>query len=271
MKKQFWIMVKQFLLYLLLDQGVVLVLMIPLFIYAIAKGYGKEAMEEHLTSSYGTLCIMVLCYIVTIAVFLKKRYVRLRPGRIDHSKRWKTIVFAMLIAWGWMFVEIALLQLSGIDKLFPKEEEDFEMIGKLLENPLGLIAGGILGPITEEIAFRGVVMGGLLRMRCKPWVAIILSGLVFAVFHGTYTQLIGSTIFGIICGWLYWRTKSLWPSIIVHIVNNSTACILAMCLPDPEADLSTLTCLLLLVFFVPMLMIGIRWFKQRRYSIITKS
>lgn len=39
MKKQFWIMVKQFLLYLLLDQGVALPLMIPFVIYGVIKGY----------------------------------------------------------------------------------------------------------------------------------------------------------------------------------------------------------------------------------------
>ena len=85
MKKQFWIMVKQFLLYLLLDQGVALVLMIPLVIYAAIKGYKGEVMEDYLTTSSGALCIMIICSIITIAVFLKKRYVKLRPGRIAQS------------------------------------------------------------------------------------------------------------------------------------------------------------------------------------------
>ena len=53
MKKQFWIMVKQFLLYLLLDQGVALPLMIPLVIYDVIKGYKGEAMQELLTTSSG--------------------------------------------------------------------------------------------------------------------------------------------------------------------------------------------------------------------------
>ena len=253
MKKQFWIMVKQFLLYLLLDQGVALPLMIPLVIYGVIKGYKGEAMQELLMTSSGALCVMILCSILTIAVFLKKRYVKIKSGRIERSNFKKAAGYAMLIAWGWMFTEAALLQ------------EHFDMMLKMMTNPLGLIAGGILAPIVEEIVFRGVLVGGLLRMRLKPWVAIVLSALVFALFHGTYTQFVGTTIFGIICGWLYWRTKSLLPGILIHIINNSTAFVIAAFSEDPNADLPTKICLLFLVIFPPLLLIGLRWYRQGRY------
>ena len=266
MKKQFWIMVKQFLLYLLLDQGVALVLMIPLVIYAAIKGYKGEAMEDYLTTSSGALCIMIICSIITIAVFLKKRYVKLRPGRIAQSNYGKAAGYAMLIAWGWMFTEVALLQLIGIDKIFPEEEEHFDAMLKMMTSPLGLIAGGILAPIVEEIAFRGVLVGGLLRMRLKPWVAIVVPALIFALFHGTYTQFVGTAIFGIICGWLYWRTKSLLPGILIHITNNSTAFGSAAFSEDPNADLPTKICLLFLIIFPPLLVIGLRWYKSRAYE-----
>ena len=135
MKKHFWIMVKQFLLYLLLDQGVALPLMIPLVIYGVIKGYKGEAMQELLTTSSGALCVMILCSILTIAVFLKKRYVKIKPGRIERSNFKKAAGYAMLIAWGWMFTEAALLQLIGINKLFPEEEEHFDMMVKMMTGP----------------------------------------------------------------------------------------------------------------------------------------
>ena len=40
-----------------------------------------------------------------------------------------------------------------------------------------------------------------------------LGAIVFAFCHGTLLQLFGTTVFGIITGWLYWRTKSLLPGI----------------------------------------------------------
>ena len=258
-------MVKQFLLYLLLDQGVALPLMIPLVIYGVIKGYKGEAMQELLTTSSGALCVMILCSILTITIFLKKRYVKIRPGRIERNNFGKAAGYAMLIAWGWMFTEAALLQLLGIDKLF-QEEDHFDMILKIMTSPLGLIAGGILTPIVEEIVFRGVLVGGLLRMRQKPWVAIVVPALIFALFHGTFTQFVGTAIFGIICGWLYWRTKSLLPGILIHITNNSTAFGIAAFSEDPNADLPTKICLLFLVIFPPLLVIGLRWYKGRAYE-----
>ena len=258
-------MVKQFLLYLLLDQGVALPLMIPLVIYGVIKGYKGEVMQELLTTSSGALCVMIACNIITIAVFLKKRYVKIRTGRIERSSFGKAAGYAMLIAWGWMFTEAALLQLLGIDKLF-QEEDHFDMILKMMISPLGLIAGGILAPIVEEIVFRGVLVGGLLRMRQKPWVAIVVPSLIFALFHGTFTQFVGTAIFGIICGWLYWRTKSLLPGILIHITNNSTAFGIAAFSEDPNADLPTKICLLFLVIFPPLLVIGLRWYKGRAYE-----
>lgn len=266
MKKQFWIMVKQFLLYLLLNQGLALVLAIPLMIYAARKGYTREAMQEYTTTSTGALCVMMVCYAITIAVFLKKQYVRIKAGRIERSNLGKAAGYAMLIGWGWMFTEVAILQLIDIGEIFPGEEDHFDMMIQVMTNPLGLFMGGILVPVTEEIVFRGVLVGGLLRMRQKPWVAIVLPALIFALFHGTYTQFVGTAIFGTICGWLYWRTKSLLPGILVHIINNATAFGIAAFSDDPNADLPTKICLLFLVIFPPLLAIGLRWYKGRAYE-----
>lgn len=260
-------MVKQFLLYLFLDQVLLGLYIIAIVIAAAAKGaHPPENVLDTIESSNSFIYVIIVCNLLTIAIFLGKRYVKLKQGHLAKSNLWKTVIFALLIAWGWMFVELALLELTGFDKLFPNEEEGFTTIGNIMAGPLGIIAVGILGPITEEIAFRGVVMGGLLRIRCKPWVAIIISAFVFSICHGTYTQLIGTTVFGIICGWLYWRTKSLWPSIIAHVANNTTACILLLFEDDPEAELSKLTCILFLVCFTPLLVIGIRWFNQEHFK-----
>lgn len=81
----------------------------------------------------------------------------------------------------------------------------------------------LLVPIFEEIGFRGVLLGGLLRAKWHRWLAIPLSAMVFAVFHMSPLTFLGLTLGGIIYGWLFWRTKSLIPSMICHIVNNTIA------------------------------------------------
>ncbi len=224
------------------------------------NGVEKDAMMDYIFSSKITLWSMVLGYIVTIAVFLGLRFVKIRTGRIERDRLWKTIGAAALIALGWMFVEVGILQLVDADKLFADEVDELEKFGKIMTGPLGAIAVGILAPISEEIGFRGVLMGGLIRMRCRAWPAIVISAIVFAFFHGTHIQLLGTMVFGIISGWLYWRTRSLIPSMVIHMVNNSTACILEALAPDYEPG--KMASVAFIVVFLPILIYGLKWFHK---------
>lgn len=266
-KKTFWTMVLQFLLYFVVSQGAIVVgmLIAALFTGITHRGMTKEAFIDSLTSSSLLPWAMIAGNIVLIAIFLGGRMFRLRLGRIHRDQMWAAAGRTALIAWGWAFTEIALLVLTGYGDLFADEEENFVALSNMLKGPLGLIAGGVLVPIVEEIVFRGAVLGGLLRMRMKPWMAIGLSALIFALCHGTMTQLPGTMIFGIIAGWLCWSTKSLLPSMILHIVNNSTASFLITFSNNPNENPSTQICWLLLIVFLPTLLFGLRWFHQKRY------
>ena len=255
-------MVKQFLLYLLLDNMAMVVVIVPLVIDAMMKGYrGKDVLEYADPSMSTTLWIYIIGYIITIAVFQKMRYVRLSTGHIAHSNYWKAAGYAMLIAWAWVITKIGCLLL--VDLFFPGEAEEDSWITENMQYPLLMfIAGCILAPISEEIVFRGILVGGLLRMRQKPWVAIVCPALVFALSHGDYSLLVDHTVFGIICGWLYWRTKSLLPGILIHIINNSTAFFLMLFGNDFNVEPSAYFLLLLIVIFLPLLVLGLRWYKR---------
>jgi hypothetical protein len=259
MKKQFWIMTGQFLLFLFLSQGIMAIGMIAALTIAGSKGLEDSAMYEYALSSGITQWAAVLGYVLTIVIFLGRRYVRVKLGRIERNTLWVSAIMATLIAWGWMFTEESILQLVDAERLFPDEARELEKFDELMSGPLGYLAVGILAPIAEEIGCRGVLMGGLLRMRCKPWVAIVVSALVFAYLHGTYLQLFGTIVFGIITGWLFWQTKSLIPGMIIHIVNNSTSVVLDIALPD--YDPCKALCVILIVICLPILLIGLKWFR----------
>ena len=100
-----------------------------------------------------------------------------------------------------------------------------------------------------------------LERNSKMWAG--LGAIVFAFWHGTLLQLFGTTVFGIITGWLYWRTKSLLPGMIVHMVNNSTAVALVLAFPYEEPGKKLW--LLLLALCLPLLLIGLNWFRCGRY------
>ena len=91
----------------------------------------------------------------------------------------------------------------------------------------------MVGPIVEELLFRGTVTK-LLLSRYKPWVAIVLSGLLFGIYHMNPVQIVAASFSGFFLGWLYYRTRSLVPCIVVHILNNSLSVWGSLQFPDAE-------------------------------------
>lgn len=77
----------------------------------------------------------------------------------------------------------------------------------------------IAAPILEELIFRGIMLDGLLK-RYSPLKSILISSLLFGIVHLNPWQFIGAMILGSFLGWIYYKTKSVVPTIIMHSVNN---------------------------------------------------
>jgi len=105
---------------------------------------------------------MIIGYVMAIALFIHKRYVKVSLGRLarmDRDTLRTAIGMAAVISLGWMLTEISLMALADVESLFPEDSEKLDkMYGALGEGVLGFVAGAILGPIGEEITFRGVLM-----------------------------------------------------------------------------------------------------------------
>jgi membrane protease YdiL (CAAX protease family) len=89
-----------------------------------------------------------------------------------------------------------------------------------------LLAGALVAPICEEVFFRGFALPGFARAM-PIWAAIVISSLLFGVAHidlGTLAPLI---VIGLLLGVVRWKTRSLWPSTLLHTLNN-TAALLAL-------------------------------------------
>ena len=96
----------------------------------------------------------------------------------------------------------------------------------------------IAAPFAEEWLCRGVILKGLLANRMPPYKAIAWSALIFAVMHLNPWQAVPAFCLGFAIGWVYWRTKSLWPCIFMHAVNNGLAFILLLLFPDIPTNAS---------------------------------
>ena len=92
-------------------------------------------------------------------------------------------------------------------------------------NPFGMLSIALLGPILEELLFRGAIQGHLQEAGLRPWQAILIASLIFGVVHMNPAQILFAFPLGVVFGWLYYRTGSLLPGIVGHLLNNSIAAV----------------------------------------------
>lgn len=197
---------------------------------------------------------IVLGYMLIAILFFGKRYVELSFGRIERRMVWPVIGMSVLIAASQAFVLFSALSLFGTDFLY--QGEDLERRQQLFSGIAGALYCCVMGPIIEEIGFRGIFLGGLLKTRCRPWLAILISALLFALLHGLGANFVTALLFGILAGWLYWRTGSIIPGLIIHVTNNSLTAI------DLSNQTNTLYLIILVVGLV-LLAYGVWWFGKK--------
>lgn len=89
---------------------------------------------------------------------------------------------------------------------------------------LVLVAGAVIAPIVEEIFFRGYVF----TASCRTYgvvPAFILSAILFGLAHVNLQAFIPILLIALVFCYAYWKTGSLIPSMIAHMMNNALALI----------------------------------------------
>jgi membrane protease YdiL (CAAX protease family) len=73
--------------------------------------------------------------------------------------------------------------------------------------------------ITEEIAFRGLIQHWLHTV-LRPWRAILLASALFTALHLSILSAPYIFLLGMLLGWVKWKSRSLYPSMLMHIAHN---------------------------------------------------
>ncbi len=99
--------------------------------------------------------------------------------------------------------------LNGADSLYPQ-----------LYDRLMLLLLLVYSPLIEELIFRGILLQRWSLKWGLRW-GIVASSVLFGLLH--LSNPIGLTLFGLVMGLLYVRTRSLWVPIACHSLNNLAA------------------------------------------------
>ena len=139
------------------------------------------------------------------------------------SKTVNIMVYLLLIP---MIIAMAIITESVVSQI-PMPEKIQQMFEQMVQlNFQGYLTIAIAAPILEELIFRGVVLKKFLQ-KYSPTKAIILSSVIFGIAHLNPWQFVGAFAIGLFIGWIYWKTKSVWPGIFMHFANNSFSFYLA--------------------------------------------
>ncbi|UCV07021.1 CPBP family intramembrane glutamic endopeptidase [Dechloromonas denitrificans] len=117
--------------------------------------------------------------------------------------------------------------------LFPLAGWQQAMFDQMMSNGLASVVTLLfIAPFLEEMLFRGVILRSFL-LQYSRWHAIFGSAFLFGLAHLNIYQFVVGLALGTLSGWLYERTKSLWPSILLHGSYNAAITILYY-LTSPE-------------------------------------
>jgi membrane protease YdiL (CAAX protease family) len=132
-----------------------------------------------------------------------------------------SVSFGVAAAIGLLIVHLAGFKISGLFRMqLPAESSRLVIF---------FVVGVLIGPIAEEIFFRGILYGFLRRWGAPT--AIVLSTLLFVLPHISgsvvpVTQLIGGILFAV----AYEIEKNLLVPMIIHCLGNLVISTLALLL-----------------------------------------
>ena len=128
---------------------------------------------------------------------------------------------------------------------------------------INLLCVSVFAPFFEEWLCRGMVLRGLLARNVKPVWAILFSAFFFAFIHLNPWQAIPAFLLGCLFGYVYYKTKSLSLTMLMHCVNNTLAVVLGQIdsLKDMKSWMDVLEPQLFWIIFaacVIVLVLGVR-------------
>lgn len=185
-----------------------------------------EALYEYSTAVGGAAFYAILLGVVLVLV---RGLDRREVFALRRPRSWRSALLAMGAALVAIWVANAVLTLvldlrAGEEQGIVPDRWDPDRAGAYAANFLVI---ALFGPTVEELTYRGFGQWAIAGV-AGGTVAIVVTALLFGLAHGLVEGLAALSIFGLAAGWLRVRTASLYPSVVLHMLFNGLALILAV-------------------------------------------
>jgi len=224
---------KYFFYYMVLQVIGAILFILPGLIVSLIAGNPMRSYDDFSSDTWLMSVIFLGSELLPLFVFWKMKYASLDfKFAYDFGDLFSPTKLYLWAAVGSIGVLLFNLVTSEYVYPFDWDLDTGEFIGGISSNPIGVLCVCLFGPILEEVVFRGAILRRLLEKPWRPWVAILVSAIFFSVAHGNLTQGVTALVLGCFMGWVYYRTRNLWPCILIHVLNNTIATVLGWALAE---------------------------------------
>jgi CAAX protease family protein len=175
-----------------------------------------------------TLSIEFISYILGVLViwyYLNRYKVGLK------EVGWRSVSIVKTLLWaGGIMVGVFILTaaaLTVVSLIFPgfnaNQPQDNQLIPNIhTHTSLAVFGLVLLPPFFEETIFRGFLFAGFAK-KWGVWIGAILSSALFGLAHGQANTGVYTFVLGLLLCFTYTKTKSIYPGIGIHMINNLLA------------------------------------------------
>lgn len=195
-----------------------------------AYAYNENNTISLLSKHYGSFCIlesvlMFLCLFIWLFAARKSTWQTVRKDNISMKRLLIAIPIAMAMLG---LVNLYMLGFQSLSEQFPLIKnllDEYKRNASVAQTSMGLEAAGyyigvgVLIPVIEELVFRGIILGEFLSTMNAD-IAVFLSALIFGTMHMQPVQIGYALVCGLILGYVYLYSNSLYLSIAIHIIFN---------------------------------------------------
>lgn len=197
------------------------------------KNYSSDKIFQIMETNYYKLdMVCLLVTLIFLLIFISIRSKKLRGFTRTNYLQFKFIGFRDLLD-----STILLLGVKGIIDIWFMILDSLALKSNFINQLLDNFAAGpgntsysepyiylvlsvvILGPLVEELVFRGIVYREL-SLGINKKLAILLSGLAFGIFHWNIIQFTYTVLIGLLLAYLYKRYENFALPVYLHILNN---------------------------------------------------
>ncbi len=222
------------------------------------------------TLSFDIITTYIAIGIPFLIVFLllkKQKFITELPFGTTYNRK-AAVSLVMMFVPLMIFSAVAINYISAIFQSilgieFTSSVDDMKITG-IGGTFIGTLAIAVVPAMIEEIAIRGIVMQPLRKYGDS--FAIIASSLLFACMHGNMVQIPYTVVGGMLLGILAVKTGSLWPSIVLHFINNFYSVVIVSVNDNVSENASWAATLIMFALFIISGIIGTLSFIKLKYK-----